>query len=142
MSEGQAVRAEKLAPAAPRRPWAPHAGLCETVLNKDGFCRLFNTRPPSLPATMQSFHQLSLPLLSSPLSEQAHNKTHSVTLYVVSFFFPFFSLAPPRHHAWHSASRRPLGDSHPSCAYLMSGGRRRAGALIEQIGRASCRDRV
>lgn len=55
-------------------------GHCKTVLNNDGFCQLFNTRPPfpSLPLCNHFIN--SLASLSSPFTEQAHNKTHSVTL--------------------------------------------------------------
>lgn len=56
-------------------------GHCKTVLNNDGFCQLFNTSPPPFPLCHYVIISStpSLPL-SSPFTEQAHNKTHSVTL--------------------------------------------------------------
>lgn len=75
------------------------------MLNNDGFCQLFNTSPPPFPLCHYVIISStpSLPL-SSPFTEQAHNKTHSVTLCIFTpSLLALDEMAPPH------PQRAPLG---------------------------------
>lgn len=73
-------------------------GYSKTVLNNDALCQLFNAGPPPSPLCHYVIISStpSLPL-SSPFTEQAHNKTHSVTLCVFtpSLLAPDETAMPP-----------------------------------------------
>lgn len=95
-------------------------GHCKTVLNNDGFCQLFNTRPPSpLCHYVIISSTTSLPcLLPSP---NRHITKHTQ-----------WHCAFSHHHFWHSMRRHPLPCLHP-LAHFWCVGWRQACSVIERF---------
>lgn len=108
-------------PSVPHRSFTlDSTGHCKTVLNNDGFCQLFNTRPPSpLCHYVIISSTPSLPcLLPSP---NRHITKHTQ-----------WHCAFSHHHFWHSMRRHPLPSLLPS-AHFWCVGWRRACSLIERF---------